>query len=164
LFVFNNGSCRNTTSAALKASLQEASFYTQPVIACIRYDRLDENIQRNKRCEFQVRQLVAAYRQFCPKVTMWSSIIGTIFMPGRDLAEKSAARYLLGSKKLTSRIASSVFIEGIEETSRAIITLPPGISLGDNVNSIAQQVSFGASVGLTVNLVTRAGMRGGAAK
>jgi hypothetical protein len=164
MFVKKNGTCKNETSAALKASLEEMSFYTQPVLACTKYNSNDEVFYRDKRCEFSVRQLVAAYRQFCPNVSTWASIIGSIFMPGRELAEKSISRYALKSRKLTSKLISSTIVEGMEETTRAIITLPPGIKTSDNLASIREQIMFGASIGLGINLFTRKGLKGGFAK
>ena len=150
-FVNSDGSCKNKTAAVLSGALEEATFYSKPILACVNFDINNMTVSRNRECEFAVRQLTAAYRQFCPELTFGSVLVGSVFMPGRKLAESMVKKLTV---KNLGRIAPALIVEVAEEFARAVITLPPGIKAEDNWKSIGQQVGFGVSVGLGFNLIT----------
>jgi hypothetical protein len=150
-FLNSDGSCKTTTAATLSSALEEASFYTKSVLACVDYDLHKWTVQRRRSCEFAVKQLSAAYRQYCPQLTQLSAIVGSIFMPGREAGESIIRK--LAFKK-ASRLAPALIVETAEELTRTIKTLPPGIKVDDNWNSIGQQVGFGMAVGTGVRLIT----------
>ncbi len=148
IFLDGNGMCRVGTRAALSSALNEATFYTAPILGCARYDLENISASRRQQCEFAYRQLLAAYRQWCGDVTRYGSIVGAVIMPGRKGAETMLRRF--GLKKLGS-LAAPMAVEALEETARAVLTLPPGIHAVDNINSIAQQIAFGMAVGQIAN-------------
>ncbi|MDJ0759647.1 MAG: hypothetical protein QNJ19_09610 [Woeseiaceae bacterium] len=150
-FIRPDGSCRNPTAAMLSAALEEATFYTKPILACANFDLGSGSLRRKSDCEFAVRNLTAAYRQFCPKVTQVSAIIGAIFMPGRGQTESFVKR--LAPKQL-SRSGAALVVEVSEEVARSIITLPPGVSAEGNWGSIGQQTGFGVAIGTGVRQLT----------
>lgn len=147
-FLNANGTCKNKTGAILSAALQEASFYTKPILACINYDKNHPSGYTPSQCEFAVKQMTAAYRQYCSSVTVPASLVGSVFMPGRKLIETPFRKFGF------SRLGSALIVEGLEETARSIITLPPGIRLENNWKSIGQQVGFGMAIGTGVRLIT----------
>lgn len=147
IFMDQGGACRVGTRAALSTALNEASFYTAPILGCAGYDLENMSVDRRATCEFAYKQLLAAYRQWCPEVSQYASIAGAIIMPGRKGAETAVRRF--GVQRL-GRLAAPLVVEAIEETARAVMTLPPGIKAADNINSIAQQIGFGMVVGQVV--------------
>lgn len=150
-FLNNDGSCKNKTATILSSSLLEATFYAKPILACIHYNTQHQHFSRRRECEFSVRQLTAAYRQFCPSFTQASAIVGSLFLPGRATAETVVRK--LAVRKV-SRVAPALIVEAAEELARAIITLPPGIRVENNWGSIGQQIGFGMAVGTGVRLIT----------
>jgi len=144
IFLDEDGSCRVGTRAALSSALNSASFYTAPFLGCADYDLENMSVSRRETCEFAYKQLLAAYRQWCPKVSQYASIVGDVIMPGRSGAESVVRKF--GVRRL-GRLAAPIVVEVIEESARAVLTLPPGIRAEDNVNSIAQQIGFGMVVG-----------------
>lgn len=147
IFLDEYGSCRVGTRAALASALNEASFYTAPILGCAGYDLENMSVSRRETCEFAYKQLLAAYRQWCPEVSQYASIAGAVVMPGRKGAESLARQF--GVRRL-GRLAAPLVVEAIEESARAVLTLPPGIRAEDNVNSIVQQIGFGMVVGQVV--------------
>ena len=150
-FLNRDGTCRNTTRALLSAALEEATFYTKPVLACVNFDVENMSASRRRDCEFAVRQLTAAYRQYCPAVSQGGSLVGSIFMPGREVAETVVGRVTAG---MLGRLGSALIVEVTEEIARAAITMPPGIRASDNWTSIGQQAAFGVAVGSGFRLLT----------
>ncbi|MCT4555740.1 MAG: hypothetical protein N4A53_13720 [Pelagimonas sp.] len=146
-FLRGDGSCKHPTAAALSSALNEATFYAKPILACTNFDVQNISASRRLECEFAVRQLTAAYRQYCPSVSQYSAIVGSIFMPGRQSAESVVRKLALRN---VSRVAAPIIVEVLEETIRAISTLPPGVKAEGNWASISQQVGFGAVVGQLV--------------
>ena len=131
--VFQNadGSCKRSGNASLVGLLEESSFYLQSTLSC-----LDSNLNVNSGCQFRVNQLVAAYKQFCPDETFYSTFAGGLFLPGRDLAESGLRRFVFSSKTMSTRVIRNVMMEGVEEAVRSSLTLPPGVVPSASVSSI----------------------------
>ncbi|MBL4707139.1 MAG: hypothetical protein JKY48_01690 [Flavobacteriales bacterium] len=146
VFLDETFSCKVISSAALTGTLREASLYTSHILGCLDFDK-DMKPYRNKRCEFIVEQVVAAYRQFCPDVTFYSSMIGGVFLPGREIPAGLLRKFVFRGLKLPAKILRAITLEGAEEAARAIATLPPGAKVRESWNSIQHQAIFGAVIG-----------------
>ncbi len=147
IFQNSDGSCRNSGAASLTGALREGSFYTSDILGCIHFDR-EHGVVRNRSCEFIVRQVVAAYRQYCPDETYYSTIIGGVFLPGRQIPESVMKRFIFKGTGAAPRILRAIALEGAEEAARTVLTLPPGIKAADNLDLVRKQAALAASIGV----------------
>lgn len=147
IFLNYDGTCRNTGGASLTGALRESSFYTSDILGCLNFDR-NNNVTRNRRCEFIVKQVVAAYRQFCPNETFYATIVGSVFMPGREIPENLLRRFAFRGVSVAPRMMRAMVLEGMEEAARAVQTLPPGIEAMNSLKDIRDAAAFSAGVGI----------------
>lgn len=159
IFQDGNGMCKVRGRAALSAALREALFYQNDIVGCIHFDR-NLGLRRDRSCEFIVQQVVAAYSQFCPDVTFYSTIVGGVFMPGREIPESVLRRYFFKGAATVPRVLRAIVLESAEEAARAIQTLPPGIEALDNMAFIRDQAALGAALGVGFTVAFPKGLVG----
>ena len=159
IFQSNSGHCKAPHKAALIAALEEASFYTQSTLSCILYLGDRRNLLED-RCVFYMTQLIAAYRQFCPDETMYATVVGGMFFPGRDAADAALKGFALRGMSSPARMLRAAVIEGAEEAVRTAVTLPPGFDISDNIDTIQSNSGLAAVIGSGFSLVAPGGVKG----
>lgn len=158
IFLDESGSCSRLESSALTGALREASFYTNDILGCLEFGR-ETFITRNRKCEFIVNQVVAAYRQFCPDVTFYATVVGGVFMPGRQIPESMLTHFAFKGMRLPARAMRAITLEGAEEAARAVLTLPPGVLASDNLKFVRDQAALGSAMGVGFTVAFPRGLR-----
>lgn len=154
-FLNPDGSCKFKELAFLVSALEEACFYTQSTLTCIKRNLLGE-IGLDAECKFERDQIIAALQQFCGGESLAGTILGGIYMPLRAPAESILRRIPgLSGADLFKSLGRTGILEGIEEASRTALTLPPGFDINDSLSQIQRNASIGSAIGIGFQIATR---------
>lgn len=159
-FVNSDGSCRLSGLAFVVSALEEASFYTQSTLTCIE-ESLSGDYRINRQCKFERDQVIAALQQFCGAEANWGIILGGFYLPIRGPVDEALRGLpLLRGNRLFAQLGRAAALEGLEESSRTAITLPPGFSAADSIDQIQKNAAFASTMGVGFQLAFPRGLTG----
>lgn len=140
VFLNKMKTCASPLTASILSAIDELTFYNQATLTCLS-NSIKNEIQfypDHNTCKFQRDQVLAAFKQFCPKAYYSGEMLGSVTYIGRTFLEKILIKKIpaLGGKKLHSKIIRAALLEGAEESIRTLFTSPPGSS----THAILQQM------------------------
>lgn len=157
-FLNSDGTCRLSGLAFVVTALEEASFYTQSTLTCIEED-LNGDYRVNSHCKFERDQVIAALQQFCGGEANWGIILGGFYLPIRGPVDEILRGIpLLRGSRLFAKLGRAAALEGLEESSRTVITLPPGFTATDSIDQIRNNAAIASTMGVGFQLAFPRGL------
>ncbi|MEP1612416.1 MAG: hypothetical protein ABJL72_10880 [Roseobacter sp.] len=157
-FLNSDGTCRLSGLAFVVTALEEASFYTQSTLTCIE-EGLSGDYRVNSQCKFERDQVIAALQQFCGGEATWGIILGGFYLPIRGPVDEILRGVpLLKGNRLFAQLGRAAALEGLEESSRTAITLPPGSAAADSIDQIKNNAVFASTIGVGFQLAFPRGL------
>lgn|GEM_PF-2273101 len=154
VFLDNFRTCKVSGDAALLGFIEEASFYTQVLIGCLKRTFYDGARRGLRQCSFERRQILGAYKQFCSRETFAGEFIGGFYMPGRKQIEKLVFnKNSFAGVDTVMDLGRIVLFETSEEAIRSIIVAPPGLDLGQKIEFVKTSASIGALLSVGFRLM-----------
>lgn len=144
IFLDSAGNCKFVGVATLTSALDEFVFYTAKTVIC----SLKNSDREARSCVFEKTQFMAALAQYCPDEKWIGQFVGGLYMPGRQLAERTLLKSgVFAGRQGVSAVLRTMLLEGGEEALRASVSVPIGYSADDKLSYIKQSAGLGAGIG-----------------